>query len=173
MKRFLVTIKEMLFNKIVRNILMLFLFLFSEELIVRLVTDIDKSWAIFRLILSSLIISLIWNLITCYLNKTIRRILNIIFAFIVSFYTLVEVGLYNYIGFYMGIGNSEQGLKTIDYISDFIKSLKPSYYILFIPFVIYLIYIIFIDKKLLKFEAVKRSKKDNTSSFYGSFSCLF
>ncbi len=159
MKRFLVTIKEMLFNKIVRNILMLFLFLFSEELIVRLVTDIDKSWAIFRLILSSLIISLIWNLITCYLNKTIRRILNIIFAFIVSFYTLVEVGLYNYIGFYMGIGNSEQGLKTIDYISDFIKSLKPSYYILFIPFVIYLIYIIFIDKKLLKFEAVKRSKK--------------
>lgn len=158
MKKFFLTVKEMIFNRVVRNILTLFIFLFTTEILVRALTNVENTYAIVRIGISSLIISLIWNLFTCYFKKTIRKILNIIFSFIVSFYTFVEVGLYNYIGVYMGIANGEQGLKTVDYISDFIKSINISYYIIFIPFILYLFYILFIDKKLLKFEAIKKSK---------------
>lgn len=159
MRSFFETLREIVFNKLIRNTLVLFLFLFSIEYIVRILTYIDNSWAILRIILSSFIISIIISTINFYFNKIVRKIIYILFASIITIYTFIEVGLYNYIGFYMGIGNSEQGTKTLSYISDFIKSIKPSYYIIFIPLVLYIIYIILIDKKLLKYESIKDSKK--------------
>ena len=125
MKIYLETFKEFIFSKMVRNKIMLFLFLFSTELIVRLVTDSFLGYSILRVVLSSLILSLLISLISSYFNKAISKIIKIIFCIMVTIYTFVEVGLYNYLGFYMGIGNSEQGAKTLSYIGDLIKSLKP------------------------------------------------
>lgn len=159
MKIYLETFKEFIFSKRIRNTIILFLFLFSTELIVRLVTNTFIGYGILRIGLSSLIISLLISLISSYFNKTVSKIFNIIFSFAITFYTFVEVGLYNYIGFYMGIGNSEQGTKTLSYIGDFFKSYKPIYYIILIPFILIVLYYIFIDKKLLKFEEKKKSKR--------------
>lgn len=159
MKIYLETFKEFIFSKMVRNTIMLLLFLFSTELIVRLVTDTFIGYGILRIGISSLILSLIISLISSYFNKVIGKIFKIVFCIIVTFYTFVEVGLYNYIGFYMGIGNSEQGTKTLSYIGDLIKSLKPTYYLLIIPLVLIILYYCLIDKKLLKFEEKKKSKK--------------
>ena len=159
MKIYLETFKEFIFSKMVRNKIMLFLFLFSTELIVRLVTDSFLGYSILRVVLSSLILSLLISLISSYFNKAISKIIKIIFCIMVTIYTFVEVGLYNYLGFYMGIGNSEQGAKTLSYIGDLIKSLKPVYYLLFIPLILIILYYCLIDKKLLKFEEKKKSKR--------------
>ena len=155
----MINFKNFIFHKLVRNTLLLFLFLFSTEIIVRLVTDTFIGYGLLRIGLSSLIISLIITLITSYFNKIISKIINIIFCICISIFTFAEVGLYNYIGFYMGLGNSEQGTKTLDYISDFFKSVKPSYYLIFIPLILLIIYYIVIDKKLVKYEEKKKSKR--------------
>ena len=159
MKIYLETFKEFIFSKMVRNAIMLFLFLFSTELIVRIVTDTFLGYGILRIAISSLIISMFVSLISSYFNKIVSKIFKIIFCIVITIFTFFEVGLYNYIGFYMGIGNSEQGTKTLSYIGDLIKSLKPSYYLLFIPLVLIILYYCFIDKKLLKFEEKKKSKR--------------
>ena len=101
------TFKEFVFSKMVRNTIMLFLFLFSTELIVRLVTDTFLGYGILRIGISSIMISLLIALISSYFNKVVSKIFKILFCIIITIFTFFEVGLYNYIGFYMGIGNSE------------------------------------------------------------------
>lgn len=159
MKIYLETIKEFLFSKLVRNIIILFIYFFSVEMLVRAVTFLTPGYGILRVAISSMILAILISLITSYFNKTISKIIKLIFAFIIFFYTFVEVGMYNFIGFYMGIGNGEQGTKITSYIADFFRSLRPTYYLLLIPFILLLIYYIFIDKKLLKFEEKKKSKR--------------
>ena len=159
MKIYMETFKEFIFSKMVRNVIILFLFRFSTELIVRLVTDTFIGYGLLRIGLSSFIFSLLISLISSYFGKVISKIIKIIFCIIVTIYTFVEVGLYNYIGFYMGIGNSEQGAKTLSYIGDLIKSLKPIYYLLFIPLVLIILYYCLLDKRLLRFEEKKKSKR--------------
>ena len=159
MKLYIETIKEFIFSKLVRNIIVLFLFFFSTEMIVRLVTNIEPGYGILRIVISSFIFAVFISLITSYFNKTISKIIKITLCSLITIYTWAEVGLYNYIGFYMGIGNSEQGTKTLSYIMDFLKSMKISYYLIFIPIILLILYYIFIDKKLLKFEEIKQSKR--------------
>ncbi len=159
MKIFLETFKEFIFSKMVRNTIMLFLFLFSTEIIVRMVTDTFLGYGILRIGISSLIISMLIALISSYFNKVVSKIFKIIFCIIITIYTFVEVGLYNYLGFYMGIGNSEQGAKTLSYIWDLIKSLELTYYLLFIPLILIILYYCLMDRKLLKFEEKKKSKR--------------
>ncbi|MBQ3021187.1 MAG: sulfatase-like hydrolase/transferase [Bacilli bacterium] len=152
-------LKEFIFSKRVRDIILISLFVFVTELIVRFVTNIDINYGILRIFISSLIIGMIVSLISSYFNKVIGKIIKIIISFLLTFYIFVEVGLYNYLGFYMGIGNGEQGAKNLSYILDFLKSVKPTYYLVFIPFILLILYYIFIDKKLLKFEETKKSKR--------------
>lgn len=159
MKIYLETIKEFIFSKMVRNTIVIFLYLFSLEMLVRVVTNIDMGFGILRIALSSFILSLFISLISSYFNKIVSKLFKIIFSVVITFYVFVEVGLYNYIGFYMGIGNSEQGTKTLDYIADFFKSLKPTYYLLLIPLILIILYYCLVDKKLLKFEEKKKSKR--------------
>lgn len=158
MKIYLETIKEFLFSKLVRNIIILFIYFFSLEMMVRLLTFLTPGYGILRIAISSLILSILVSLITSYFNKTISKITKLIICFIIFFYTFAEIGMYNFIGFYMGIGNGEQGTKITSYIADFFRSLRPTYYLLLIPIILIFIYYLFIDKKLLKYEEKKKSK---------------
>lgn len=148
-------LKKILLNKLNRNLIVLFIFLFSLEMLVRLVTFIDIGYGVLRIAISSLILATFISSIAFYLSKKISKIIYILFSIIVTIYTFVEVGLYNYIGFYMGIGNGEQGAKNLSYIADFFKSLRPTYYLLLIPLILVILYYIFIDKKFLKYDEIK------------------
>lgn len=124
MKLFLETFKEVIFSKLVSNIIILFLFFFSTKMLVRIVTKIESGYGILRIAISSFMIAIIISLIISYFNKTLSKIIKILVCFLITIYTFIEVGLYNYIVFYMGIRNSKQGTKTLSYIMDFIKSMK-------------------------------------------------
>lgn len=152
-------VKEFIFNKLVWNTIVLFVFLFSLEMLVRIVTNTFLGIGIFRIFLSSSILSVLVSLICFYCNKIVGNIIKYIFVTGITFYTFVEVGLYNYIGFYMGIGNSSQGAKNLSYVLDFLKSLRFSYYLLLLPLIIYVLYYIFIDKKILKEAKHKKKRK--------------
>ena len=92
-------------KKNILNTIVLFIYFFTLEMLVRVVTFLSPGIGILRICISTLILALVVSLISSYFNKTISKIIKIIFSFIILFYTFVEVGMYNFIGFYMCIGN--------------------------------------------------------------------
>lgn len=144
-------IKKIFTNRVVLNTIVLFLFTFILEMVIRIFTSAPfNDIAVLRIALSSLMLSLIWSYISHFFPKLFGRIFNIIYVLFIGIYEFIEFGLYNFLGFFMGVGNSEQGTKVLSYIMDFIKSLKLEYYLILLPTVLFLLYYIIIDRKLMK-----------------------
>lgn len=153
-------LKEFFTNRVVLNTIVLFIITFSLEMIVRYLTDSSfKDWGVLRIGISSFLISLIWSWITHFFKKLPARILNIVYVLFAGIYIFAEFGLYNFLGFFMGIGNAEQGTKVLDYIIDFLSSLKPIYYLLIVPTIVGLLYYIIIDRLIMKNK--ERNQKMN------------
>jgi lipoteichoic acid synthase len=141
--------KEKLGKRIFKNSLLFFLFIYSVELITRFnVGSNFIDWAILRIAFSSAIISIILGIIVSLFNNLWRNILMTIFSFLIMIYTWAEINLFNYMGFFMGIGNAEQGTKITEYIKDYIGASKFISYLVIIPFILLLTYIWFIQRKL-------------------------
>ena len=132
-----------------KNLFVLGTFLFFIELTIRFNTGCSFfDWSTLRIFISSYILSSLYSLfIMNFKNRTVK-ILNTIISFLLTVYAWVEVNLFSYIGFFMGVGNAEQGTKIVDYIKDFIVAAKWQSYLFIIPFVLYLIYIWYIEKKI-------------------------
>ncbi len=143
--------KKFFKNRVVINTIVLFVYTFTLELIVRLFADSKLGdISLIRIALSTFIISLLVSDIAHFLPKLGSRIFLIIYSLFIGIYTFAEFGLYNYLGFFMGIGNSEQGTKVTAYIKDFIQSLNPIHWCLLIPIVIVLLYYIIGDRLIFK-----------------------
>lgn len=126
-------------------------FTYITEMIVRIFTGAPfNDFAVVRILLSSIIISLFVSFIGHFLPKLGQRILNIIYILFVGIYNFAEFGLSSYIGFFMGIGNADQGTKVGEFIRDFFSSYKVIHYTILIPLIIFLIYYIFIDRFVTK-----------------------
>lgn len=139
-------IKKFFKNRVVLSTLILSAFTYITEMIVRIFTGAPfNDFAVVRILLSSIIISLFVSFIGHFLPKLGQRILNIIYILFVGIYNFAEFGLSSYIGFFMGIGNADQGTKVGEFIRDFFSSYKVIHYTILIPLIIFLIYYIFID----------------------------
>ncbi len=153
-------IKKALTNRLIYNTLVLFVFTFLIEFLIRIFTGVELfDAATVRILLSSLIIALIWSFIGHFFNKTTHRVLNGIYVVVVGLFEFIELGLFNYLGFFMGVGNSDQGTKVMDYIRDYLQSMHPEYWL--IPFftVLMVVYLCTLDRKILKNK--KRNKSLN------------
>lgn len=144
-------VRKILTNRVVLNTIVLTIFTFILEMVIRIFTAAPMlDVAVFRIFLSSLIMGLTMSYITHFFPKLVGRTLNIIYVLFIGIYEFAEFGLYNYIGFFMGIGNSEQGTKVTSYIMDFMRSLKPEYYLILLPTILFVVYYIVIDRKIMK-----------------------
>ena len=144
-------IKKFFKNRVVLSTLILSAFTYITEMIVRIFTGAPfNDFAVVRILLSSIIISLFVSFIGHFLPKLGQRILNIIYILFVGIYNFAEFGLSSYIGFFMGIGNADQGTKVGEFIRDFFSSYKVIHYTILIPLIIFLIYYIFIDRFVTK-----------------------
>ena len=56
-------------------------------------------------------------------------------------YAWVEINLFTYMGFFMGVGNAEQGTKITDYIKDFIGASTFKSYLVIVPFIILMLFV--------------------------------
>lgn len=145
------TVKNFFANKLVRNIIVLFLFIFSTEISIRfLMNNPIRDWATLRIGISSFIFALILGYIGHFFSNLLARIYYIIVVFCMGFYSWVQIGLYNYLGFFMGIGNTEQGTKITSFIKDYLISMKLVQYIVLVIMLIFIIYYIFIDRLICK-----------------------
>lgn len=144
-------IKKFFKNRVVLSTMILSAFTYITEMIVRIFTGAPfNDFAVVRILLSSIIISLFVSFIGHFLPKLGQRILNIIYILFVGIYNFAEFGLSSYIGFFMGIGNADQGTKVGEFIRDFFSSYKVIDYTILIPLIIFLIYYIFIDRFITK-----------------------
>lgn len=144
-------IKKFFKNRVVLSTMILSAFTYITEMIVRIFTGAPfNDFAVVRILLSSIIISLFVSFIGHFLPKLGQRILNIIYILFVGIYNFAEFGLSSYIGFFMGIGNADQGTKVGEFIRDFFSSYKVIHYTILIPLIIFLIYYIFIDRFVTK-----------------------
>ena len=140
-------IKKIFTNRLIYNTLVLFIYTFLIEFLIRIFTGVELiDAATVRILLSSLIIALIWSFIGHFFNKTTHRVLNAIYIVVVGVFEFVEVGLFNYLGFFMGIGNSDQGTKVIDYIKDYLQSMPPEYWLVLLVTVLAMVYLFNLDR---------------------------
>lgn len=153
--------KKIFQDRIVSNTLLLFVFTYATEMYVRFLTDGGLGFPLIRIAISSFIISLLLSYILHFTPKIFQRIINTLYMFFVSIYSFVEFGLFNFIGFFMGMGNAEQGTKVLDYILDFIKSTHWYYWIIFVPLIFGLIFLYFVLPKLNKNN---KDKKEYTKT---------
>ncbi len=135
-----------------KNIFIMTFILFGIEMIFRLISKLPiMSYATLRIFISDLIFSLIINFLS-YLPKKrwLKNTISVIFIFIYSIYSWLQLGFLNFLGVYISFHTSSQFGAVTDYIYDFLLSMKWNYYLIFIPFIIYIIYLIVIRKSNYK-----------------------
>lgn len=152
-------VKEKLERRIFKNCVSFGFLIFLNEIIIRICTNnIILDWNTLRILISSIIYGIIITLISLIFKKD-NKIYKTIVASFLAIYSWIEINLYEYLGFFMGIGNAEQGTKVIDYIKEYIAAAKWQSYSLFVILIIYLIYIWIIEK------IIKQKKLNKTTYF--------
>lgn len=145
--------KEKLGQRILKNSILFFLYIYSVELIVRLnAHNAILNPASIRILISSISISLFLSLIVSLFSNKISKILMSLFTFLIMLYSWIEINLYTYMGFFMGIGNADQGTKITEYIKDYMEAAKIMSYLVIIPFILLMIYLWWIRTKLQKLK---------------------
>ena len=133
------------------NILVLLIPFFLIEFIFKIVSHqylIDFS--LVRILLSTILISSIVSFIELFIKEKNRKVVNLIFIFIITVYSFAQVGFHNFIGVYISINVSSQAGAVFSYIFEFFKSFYWYYYLLFIPLLLLFTYYKLIEKKIIK-----------------------
>lgn len=143
--------KDFMNKNILLNFIINFVFILMVETVFKIVNKFSiLDWSSLRIILSTILLSMIISGIEYFVPKKIHKFINIIILFIVSIYALAQTGFNNFIGVYMSLGTSSQLGAVIDYIREFILSFKWYYYFVMLPFILCLVYYIFVNKIIVK-----------------------
>ena len=146
------------------NTILLFIPWFLIEIIFKIVSIFNLlDISTIRILFSTLFLSLIISFIELFLKDKNKKILNIVLIFIISLYSLLQVGLNNFVGVYISLNVSSQTGAVISYVFDFIKSLHWYYYFLMFPFILLIIYYKLLDKKRIKVKINNEFDKIKTS----------
>ena len=131
-----------------RYMAILFLGIFSGEIIFRLCAHMPVfSYPTFRVFISTLFLCSLFGYLLSFCNKIVARVLIGLLIFLTNFYAYLQLGFNNFLGVYMSFGTSSQLGAVVDYIKDFLHSIKLVYYTTFIPFILILPYLILFEKK--------------------------
>ena len=144
--------KETLGKRILINTIIFTIFIFSLEMIVKINTHPSSiiSWSTLRILISSVGISLILGFFMSLFNKIGRKVYISVISVLLSIYVWTEINLYHYMGFFMGVGNAEQGTKILDYVKDFIAAARWTSYLVIIPLIILMVYIWYLQSIYLE-----------------------
>lgn len=150
-----ILVKDKLGKRIFKNATLMSLYIFTLEMIVRLNTSSHFfSVSLIRIFISSVIFGTLISLIISSFSYRGKNIVTSIIAFLLMIYAWIEINLYSYMGFFMGVGNAEQGTKITDYVKDFVGAAPLKSYLVIIPFIILLVLVWYLFKtyRLKKLE---------------------
>lgn len=128
--------------KLVNHFLVLFFTLFFIEVIFNLFAFSNLiSTGFIRVILLNTFYALFLTLILHIIPFKISKWIIMCIILIISIYAIVQLGFKSFMGNYMSLNQSADGIGRItDYILDFIRFLKWYYYLLLIPITLLFIY---------------------------------
>ncbi len=158
-------------NKWLLNYLISFISIFLIEIFFKLLSnDSFFNWSLLRILISTSFISVLISFICSYLKNIVSMIINLVITFGITFYTFAQLGFNNYLGVYMSLNTTSQLGAVIDYIGEYLRSFKITYYLIFIPFILLVIFYIFFQKRLVveipklnKVEKIKNTLKKISS----------
>ena len=133
-------------SKTFQSYLMLLVFLLLIEITFSLLnhTNIfNKSFINIVLLLN--IFSIFIGYLTSLCKGKITFIINASLILIASIYAWIQLGFINYLGVFISSNTSSQFGAVSEYIGEFLKSLLPINYLIFIPFVLLIISLIIIN----------------------------
>lgn len=120
------------------------LYIFLVEIVVKIILgNLSFSWTLFRILLSSAIISAIITLITGNMNRKLRKAIIIVVDTFITIYAWLQAGFMDFLGAFMSMGNAEQGTKITQYIVDFLGSYKWTTHLIYVPLIFMILYFIF------------------------------
>ncbi len=161
-----------------KNYLFLITFSLFIEIIFRLIANLPiLNYSLLRIFLANSILSIIISYISSLFSKKISHIINLSYLFLISIYSLCQLAFNNYIGVYMSFNASGQLGAIKDYIIDFIKAIKPNYYLTLLPLIVAILYVILIPKIFKKrygiFTLKRKYKYHNAIIFIEVILLLF
>ena len=124
------------------------------------------SYPTLRVFISTLLLSSLFGYLLSFANKIVARVLIGLLVFLTNFYGYLQLGFNNFLGVYMSFGTSSQLGAVVDYIKDFLHSIKLVYYLVYIPFILVLVYLIFFEKKLYNNDRKNISREGKKYKFY-------
>ena len=131
------------------NLLFMTFIIFLIEILFRALNKFEfLAFSTLRIFISVFFFSLIITFISrLFSRKWIRNTISLLFIFIYSVYSWIQIGFINYLGVYISFNTTSQFGAVKDYISDYLLSFKLIYYILYIPFILAIIYYLIILRK--------------------------
>ena len=150
-------------NKFLYNTIILSTCLFLIEIIFKLVSNQTIfDIASIRILFSSIFISMIISYIELFIKDKMVPKINIIIVFILSIYSILQVGFNNFIGVYISFNVTSQAGAVLSYILDFFKSFYWYYYFLLVPFILLIIFYELIQKRKIKISLTRIDKTKAT-----------
>lgn len=99
-----------------------------------------------RIIIFSLGSSALLGFLISFFKEKVSKVLILAIVLFSGIYAIAEMGFYNFMGNYMSFNAAGDGAgRVLEYVAEFIRYIKPEYYLCLIPFFILLL--IFIFKK--------------------------
>jgi len=143
--------KSIFSDTFTKNLTFVTIITFLIELIFRALSDFSLfDYATLRIFLSSFILALIITFLSSLTKrKWLRNTINLLFIFIYSIYTWLQIGFINYLGVYISFNTTSQFGAVKDYIFDYLMSFKLSYYAIFLPFVVSVFSYLILNRKRL------------------------
>ncbi len=152
-------VKNIVTNKYLVSSGALTLNIFIIEMYLRFLTDGSfNDFGVVRIFISSLIIGMSISWILHFFKRIIVRIINAIIISVIGIYAFVELLLYNLIGFYMGIGNADQGTKVGEFVESTLKTMNLLHASLLVVTIMLVLVYIFSDIHISK-KANKPKKR--------------
>jgi phosphoglycerol transferase MdoB-like AlkP superfamily enzyme len=103
-----------------------------------------------RIILFNLSTALLLGYLFSFFKRRTASILMLITVFVSGLYVIIQLGFKNFMGNYMSLNAAGDGAgRVTEYVIEFIKYIKPIYYLSFLPFIILSILVIFKKDKLV------------------------
>ena len=124
------------------------------------------SYPMLRIVLSTFFLSFFLAYLISFCNRIVARVLIGLIIFATNFYGYLQLGFNNFLGVYMSFGTSSQLGAVVDYIKDFLHSIKPLYYIMYIPFALSLVYLIIFEKRFYNRDRINITKEEKKYKLY-------
>lgn len=147
-------------NKTFKSYSFLMISLLLIEIIFRLISKNDLfDLSFIRIIILINIISIIIGYLGSLLPKKTYMFINLGIVLIATIYSFVQLGFKNFLGVYISLNTSSQLGAVTSYIIDFMKAMKPVYYLMFIPFVLMIIFYLYNTFHKKSSNVIKLKKK--------------